>query len=108
MFPLKSSSLFLYIHSLDGTGIFISDDGSAYIGDWLIDQFHGQGLMLFPEGGYVYSTFNRNQIDGIGVIKYDGFLIAGNFSRNKLNGRVNIHCIRKKRVYVGFSLASPV
>jgi hypothetical protein len=55
--------------------VFLSDDSLTYIGEWYQDQFNGEGLIIFPFGGYLFADFKKNHINGRRVWEGDGFVI---------------------------------
>jgi len=41
----------------DGVGMFLSDEGCVYFGNFSQDTFHGEGVLLFKAGGILYAKF---------------------------------------------------
>jgi len=48
----------------DGVGMFLSDEGSIYFGNFSQDTFHGEGVLLLKIGGILYAKFQKGQLDG--------------------------------------------
>ncbi|KAL4481179.1 hypothetical protein ABPG73_016192 [Tetrahymena malaccensis] len=72
----------------EGLGIFIEDQGEMYIGEWSNDQMHGEGILHFRFGGYLYGKFKQNKVHGIAIlnIPLKNQLFIGYWKQSMLNG----------------------
>ncbi|EAR97260.2 MORN domain protein (macronuclear) [Tetrahymena thermophila SB210] len=72
----------------EGLGIFIEDQGEMYIGEWSNDQMHGEGILHFRFGGYLYGRFKQNKVHGIAIlnIPLKNQLFIGYWKQSTLNG----------------------
>lgn len=59
-----------------------------YIGEWKNDQYHGDGILILPFGGYFSGKFQRHSIEGIGAMVTTEELSIGYFDKCLLQGRV--------------------
>ena len=73
--------------SRENNGILFWDNGHIYLGQWKKNKIHGKGLFVFPNGSYLYSTFNEDQLNGLTLMKLvSGHLMIGNWSHNRKLG----------------------
>lgn len=71
-----------------GYGIYQSDEGLVYIGQFHQDKIHGEGLILYKEGGYQYASYYKNQLNGFAVSCQGTDFVFSIWRMNKLEGDV--------------------
>ncbi|EAR89775.3 G10 protein (macronuclear) [Tetrahymena thermophila SB210] len=70
-----------------GKGIFIWDDSSVYVGDWLNDQPHGEGILFLNHGCYAFGSFEGGKLNGKAMVKFaNESRIFGQWRQNQLRG----------------------
>lgn len=45
-------------------------DGSAYLGDWFNDNYHGQGIYIHPDGERYDGELEHGEKTGMGKMYY--------------------------------------
>lgn len=48
----------------DGVGMYQSDEGCVYFGNFYQDTFHGEGVLVYKSGGILYANFQKGQLQG--------------------------------------------
>ena len=73
-----------------GVGIFTSQDGSTYDGEWAADKRTGRGILRDDDGLLIDAVWRADKMEGRGSVKYpDGSVYTGTFKDNKKDGRGN-------------------
>jgi hypothetical protein len=61
--------------------------GDRYVGEWLNDRPHGQGIYKWKNGSEYVGEFSDGKPNGKGTLRYaNGQLYIGSFSNNKYHG----------------------
>lgn len=72
---------------MQGKGVYVYPDGTAYEGEFVKSKFQGQGKQTFPSGDVYEGEFKNDKYNGVGTFKYaDGSVYEGQFKNGKLNG----------------------
>ena len=56
----------------DGQGIWISADGSRYVGQWKNGKMHGLGTYTYPDGTLYKGEWADGKMNGQGTLKLSG------------------------------------
>ncbi|EGR29249.1 morm repeat family protein [Ichthyophthirius multifiliis] len=71
-----------------GIGIYIWDGGEIYFGEWKHDKIDGQGILFFPQGGFIHGFFFKNKLNGPVFLKYaNGDIYEGIWHHGKIEGQ---------------------
>ena len=86
-----------------GYGTFFSEKGLHYEGEWLEDQFHGQGTEWFNyDQGYYKGEFAHSKKSGKGIFKMQGVTYEGDFLDGQFHGKGKYTFVEQEgKVYVG-------
>ena len=69
---------------------YISKGEYVYMGLFRIDQFDGLGWIEYTKTGVIFKGyFKDGQRDGEGILRYNGCMCEGNWTRNKKDGLFN-------------------
>jgi len=60
-------------------------NGAIYVGDWMNDVIHGNGMIEWGKGKYI-GDWNRNRMDGNGEFIYNGYRFKGMYKMGKRHG----------------------
>ena len=77
-----------YNNCMNGTGVYLYQDGSRYKGEFRAGKKHGKGVLTFADGDYYDGYFQNNNRHGFGVFEQsDGYRYEGEWQDDKPEGR---------------------
>ena len=71
----------------NGQTVFVTADGSKYVGEWKDQRFHGKGELISADQKTHYKGLYENgMMHGEGVLKTPAGTFKGTFVNNKMAG----------------------
>ena len=85
----------------EGLGIFLTNKGECYFGEFKNDKLNGEGNFIFSNGGFLRGNFINDKLENLSIfIQNNGDIFLLNFKKGILKGFTTYFPANEKNAYV--------